>query len=1164
MIINHNLMANNAIRNMNINSGNASKSMQKLSSGLRINSAADDAAGLAISEKMRGQINGLDQASTNAQDGISMIQTGEGALNETTSILQRMKQLATQSANDTNVGDDRSQIQTEMNQLTSEINRIGNTTEFNTQALLKGNTKAAVTTATNVTTDKAGIAGVVTGALSDLDVVKKSVVAQNSTATVQGSRAAATGSVSTMETTASSVVGVKSSATVQGIKIEADSLGDNFDNRTIKIEQGTTNNTASSVNYNAGNNTYTFTIGKDSAGNSLATNTSEMYNQLKSAIDASTDTTNVKGKLVVDEPASTNVAITDVTAQSVMSGNKAETQGTYDFSIKDAFEEKGDSVTVAGKKFVGVIGTANAANGEFKVDNTVGITGGGTDLTDTNVAAMSTLGTSSLSITVGDRVFTINDTKLKTETTVAGLVTDLGNLTSSDGTKLSDIANVVGTAGVGNKLSITSKNAVSKVSMDVTGATADVTAIETALSFDGTSALSNTQENEQAKSLAAAINADTDLAARFGTATVGTGPNASQITLKELAGKTKGVDLTDPIVAGYGTDDKLVVTNAGGQNFKTVAIDAATTKAAADATAQVVGAGGGTNTLTVNAVGAGIAANQFTTTISRNTGTGLSVTYKDGTLNIALGTTAANNTDSNIQTAIQSLGLKDGIDFNKFTATGGTDWNTHNVDAGAFTTASAGFAGGVTAATTGTMGVEVDGGNLKIHLGDTAYKNTAQKIQEAVQKLGVVGYKDGSDWKTIDLSKFTFTAQGNWDTSTTGNSITKGTSTLAGGIQEVKGEYTVNVDTAFAVGDKVVVGGKTLTAGDSSIKPLVAGEFDIAGGDKSAQAANIANALGSDADIQTKYTVTANGNKVTLTEKAASGTDMKTTDVSVKATGTSGQYEMNFGATPAVDGAKFVIDGTEINVSGKPANVGYANGTAIKAAADAATQTNELATAINTNAALKDKYTATVDASTGNLILTQKDTEASATAPDVKTVSSTKGDFSATLQVGANTDQSLKISISDMRSAALGISGDGSEAKVAAKNGKVASYTTVSDVTDGTSDVNTEYALDISTNDGGTTANQKATAAISVLDDAINAVSTQRAKLGAYQNRLEHTINNLGTASENLTTAESRIRDVDMAKEMSNYSKNNILSQAAQAMLAQANQQPQQVLQLLR
>ncbi|WP_017211312.1 flagellin [Clostridium beijerinckii] len=138
MIINHNLMANNAIRSMNSNTANASKSMQKLSSGLRINSAADDAAGLAISEKMRGQIRGLDQASSNAQDGISLIQTAEGALNETQSILQRMRELAVQASNDTNNTSDRGQIQKEMNQLTSEINRIGNTTEFNTMKLLNG------------------------------------------------------------------------------------------------------------------------------------------------------------------------------------------------------------------------------------------------------------------------------------------------------------------------------------------------------------------------------------------------------------------------------------------------------------------------------------------------------------------------------------------------------------------------------------------------------------------------------------------------------------------------------------------------------------------------------------------------------------------------------------------------------------------------------------------------------------------------------------------------------------------------------------------------------------------------------------------------------------------------------------------------------------------
>lgn len=138
MIINHNLGAMNALRNMNINSTNANKSMQKLSSGLRINSAADDAAGLAISEKMRGQIRGLDQASSNAQDATSMIQTAEGALNETTSILQRMRELAVQSSTDTNTADDRAKIQSETDQLAKEISRISNTSEFNTQNLLAG------------------------------------------------------------------------------------------------------------------------------------------------------------------------------------------------------------------------------------------------------------------------------------------------------------------------------------------------------------------------------------------------------------------------------------------------------------------------------------------------------------------------------------------------------------------------------------------------------------------------------------------------------------------------------------------------------------------------------------------------------------------------------------------------------------------------------------------------------------------------------------------------------------------------------------------------------------------------------------------------------------------------------------------------------------------
>ncbi|MCA1031444.1 flagellin [Bacillus timonensis] len=138
MRINHNIAALNTYRQLNSASTGQAKSMEKLSSGLRINKAGDDAAGLAISEKMRGQIRGLDQASRNSQDGISLIQTAEGALNETHDILQRMRELAVQASNDTNTSTDRGEIQKEINSLTSEINRIGNTTEFNTQKLLNG------------------------------------------------------------------------------------------------------------------------------------------------------------------------------------------------------------------------------------------------------------------------------------------------------------------------------------------------------------------------------------------------------------------------------------------------------------------------------------------------------------------------------------------------------------------------------------------------------------------------------------------------------------------------------------------------------------------------------------------------------------------------------------------------------------------------------------------------------------------------------------------------------------------------------------------------------------------------------------------------------------------------------------------------------------------
>ncbi|WP_273321781.1 flagellin [Vallitalea guaymasensis] len=138
MIINHNMLAMNTHRQMGAIGTNQAKSTEKLSSGMRINRAGDDAAGLAISEKMRGQIRGLNQASRNAQDGISLIQTAEGALTETHAMLQRMRELVVQAANDTNSGEERQNIKDELSQLTTEITEITNKTEFNKKKLLDG------------------------------------------------------------------------------------------------------------------------------------------------------------------------------------------------------------------------------------------------------------------------------------------------------------------------------------------------------------------------------------------------------------------------------------------------------------------------------------------------------------------------------------------------------------------------------------------------------------------------------------------------------------------------------------------------------------------------------------------------------------------------------------------------------------------------------------------------------------------------------------------------------------------------------------------------------------------------------------------------------------------------------------------------------------------
>ncbi|MGN6711451.1 flagellin N-terminal helical domain-containing protein [Anaerocolumna jejuensis] len=428
----------------------------------------------------------------------------------------------------------------------------------------------------------------------------------------------------------------------------------------------------------------------------------------------------------------------------------------------------------------------------------------------------------------------------------------------------------------------------------------------------------------------------------------------------------------------------------------------------------------------------------------------------------------------------------------------------------------------------------------------TASNNSADAIQTALRSMTDSGLAtDG-----VDVSKISVTGNAGWIEGTTGASINTSWSTMTGGVKAQQGVYEFNLTTKMSAGETLTIGGETFTAVESDADASK-GEFNV-GTDIASQLNNIQNAFNSNAVLK-KYDMAIDGSKVTLTEQTASGKNLAAKGVSVSANDTMGSYSVDV-ANLLTDGASITIDGEQIKVSSKNEHVGYDNGTAIKEAKTVAEQIKKLTDAINTNKALSEKYTASVG-DDGKLVLTQKN--ASAKGPEVSTTSSTKGNFELKLQIGANAGQSMTIEIGDNRALALGISGDGSSTTVKAGDGNVASYTTVANVNNGSDKDNIEFALDISSSD-------KASAATSVIGDALNNISKQRAVLGAAQNRLEHTISNLDNTSENLSSAESAIRDTDMAKEMVSYSKNNILSQAAQSMLAQANQSNQGVLSLLK
>jgi len=505
---------------------------------------------------------------------------------------------------------------------------------------------------------------------------------------------------------------------------------------------------------------------------------------------------------------------------------------------------------------------------------------------------------------------------------------------------------------------------------------------------------------------------------------------------------------------------------------------------------------------------------------------------------------------------------------------------------------------------TGASGITVTGTDIEIAVSDTTQIQDIQGWIDASSAFGSAGNGakitvtsgDGNLLAANSAVTAFATDAGDLETST---SVTSFSAASASNVS--KGVYSIDVTNAFVNdGDKFNLrlatslspdgyaditlrgSGGASNAYSGSAAGNIVGTFNIGAADGTTrlnaeeQAANIAASLKTagfvlegTTKITDVYDISTNGSSIIFTEKNALGAQAAVKNGTYETTnavaGVS-TYNHNLAEMVGVGGS-FIIDDVEIAVVDGTGENDAADIAAGKAILKTDTQGNDktkqmdlLAEAINRNSELNVKYTAAslTGGNAGNLQLTQNTGYESSVGPVMKTATKAGQTFNANFQIGANTSQSMTIEIKDMRAAALNITGNKSGASVVSKDGTVsATLTSTKDVTNGTTNTGAEYALDVSTH-------EKATAAITIINDAIQSVSAERSKLGSYQNRLEHTINNLGTSSENLTTAESRIRDVDMAKEMMEFTKNNILSQAAQSMLAQANQQPQGVLQLLQ
>ncbi len=1296
--INTNINAIDTERNLMMTSTSMSTTMRRLSSGLRINSAADDAAGLAIAQKLDAQVNGLNRAVQNAQDGISLVQTAEGALNETQSILQRMRTLAVQSANDTNTQTDRIAIQSEMNQLATELSRISNTTTFNTKNLLAGGFKGQTLQIGANTGENMSFS------ISAMDAASLGVASNGATVSTSANLANIT-SVSNVGT------GFKNGVnyTVKATSLTAGQLTDANGALTKGVTQG----------QNIGNEQL-------NAEGAFAGTATTNYTFRVSGVDSS-------GTKVTQIQYSTDGGSTWATAQG-----QIQKDGTYDFQVATS---SASPTTDSGMKFNFSLPSSGAINPAIGDQFTFTANPSQT-VTAASLGAVtaSTGGAWTLSSVTGKYNGTLSGPISLSVTTGA-----TANQIASGSVIINGQSYTLAAAGTAGAAATFSASAANKLVVNVMGLSLYFSQTTLAATTTATITFANPNLTGATTATSSQINS-TDAGNILS--------NVDYLTAPPAAAASTATAMTSATVTGQYTGASgtiyLTNTNASASAWSTAGTKVTlvtNTGTSSDITGSVTGlnVSGSTvsftyagATYTIGGLPAAAATNQYdqiafgvannasspgsdmVVTTTSNTGASTALTQSQNVGNEILNTAGAfvGTTTTNYMTKVTSVSGNQ-VTGIQYSTDGGATWANATANAlsnGSYTfqvqqqssggtTGSGGDSGLLLSYTTPANGVAPQVGDQfnfqavastitgtaanSAALGGTVTQSgtytgpyagavtVTLNTNASSQVSAVTGVTIGST--TLDASQVQFNSTANTVSflgmtyslsglsasvtggTITGNTVTPASNALSTNLAGKTAVTTGNLSNSTAptvTATATQIGGSSLPAGlgagsilldlkhydnngaNSGSAPIginavswlpvgntgaaqfsnaaqgtayaasatraatsadfsynsvsghdvytagssYGGSLSVTGADGNTYNIVVANATSSGATVSIQnatntvtyatYQVSTSGASVNdvvalnlgqsnIASAATHNVGAETAAVSGTYTGTSNQQYVVKVAQVDTNGNVSQIqvstDGGNTFGSAISANSPYANpsafGTVTSFNIGQGLTVSVTPGQFNQNkAAVGDSFSFVATASaanggTGAALLQLQNTD-----PTMGTINLggaqlvQQNQTSAT--VGAATMQM------NLAFGALGTSGG-----IQAGNTTItsqASQAAVIGANDSVISNATAYAgLDV-------TSQANAQAAISVIDAAINTVSLARAQLGAIQNRLQHTINNLSVGSENLNAAQSRIQDVDVASETVNMTKDQILEQAGISVLSQANQQPQMVLKLLQ